>query len=201
MPRSKPYQPLLLRLLHGTHAFLALAGVITGYWLYDTWDQRFGHLALPSANQDLYDLHAFLGNYFYLFMPFFAFYSLLIGRRRLVQPNSLNQLAQVGKPIWWYTLHRIVNTGLLIASGFALVSGKTVVENELPRGILSDPWYNLHLISWVAILVLFAAHLLMIVKVGGVPLMLSIFDSKVRPQEHPVYRIKKLLSWLRRSSF
>jgi hypothetical protein len=50
-----------------------------------------------------------------------ALYSFHAGRRRLVQADSVAQLAEVGKPIWWYSLHRIVNTLLLLAATFALV--------------------------------------------------------------------------------
>ncbi len=190
----QPYQPLLLRFLHGIHAILALAGALTGFWIYNTWDRRFGQLSLPSANQNFYYFHLTLGNIFYFFMPAFAVYSLWSGRRRLVQSDSLNRLAHIGTPIWWYTLHRLVNTGILIAAGVALISGQFTLHNGLLRGILSDPWYSLHLVSWVALVMLFTAHLLMIAKVGGVPLLLSMFGSKVRPQEPFAHWLKKLLS-------
>ena len=121
-----------------------------------------------------------LENSLYIILPAFAVYSLWAGRRRLVQRDSLKQLTQVSKPIWWYALRRIVHTGLLIAVGVALLSGKAMIHNGLLKGILTDPWYSLHLVSWVAIVFLFAAHLLMIIKVGGVLLMLSIIDTKIR---------------------
>lgn len=180
MPRTKPFQPLILRLIHGTHALLVLVGVITGFWIYNTWDKRFGYLSLPNANQSLYYFHIDLENYLYIILPAFAIYSLWAGRHRLLQPNSLKQLRHIGKPIWWYTLHRIVNTGLLTTSGIALVSGKAMIHNGVLKGILTDFWYSLHLVSWVAIVFLFTAHLLMIIKVGGMPLMLSIVNLKIR---------------------
>lgn len=73
-------------------------------------------------------IHKLFGQAFLLVMPFFALYSFQAGRRRLVQADSLQQLSVVGKPIWWYTLHRIVNTLLLVAATFALVSGREMNE-------------------------------------------------------------------------
>lgn len=180
MSRFKPYQPLLLRLLHGIHAVLALAAAITGFWMYNTWDGRFGQLPLPKEDPDSYFVHLGFGNNLYLILPVFAVYSLWTGRRRLVQPDSLHQLKQVGQTIWWYTLHRMVNTGLLLTITVALISGRLTIHKGLLNGILSDPWYNLHLVAWLVLVLLFVAHLLMIVKVGGVPLLLSIFDLKLR---------------------
>jgi hypothetical protein len=52
MPRSKPYQPLLLRLLHGVNAVLIIGAAITGFLVYDSWDGRFGGLSLTKANRN-----------------------------------------------------------------------------------------------------------------------------------------------------
>jgi len=180
MSCAKPYQPLLLRLLHGIHAVFALTATITGFWMYNTWDRRFGQLPLPKENQNLYFVHLGFGNDLYLILPVFAVYSLWVGRRRLVQLDSLKQLKQVGQPIWWYTLHRIVNTGILLTITVALISGRLTIHLGLLNGILSDPWYNLHLFAWLVVVLLFATHLLLIVKIGGVPLLLSIVDLKTR---------------------
>ena len=180
MSRSKPYQPLLLRLLHGIHAALALAAATTGFWMYNTWDARFGQLPLPKEDSQSYFVHLGFGNALYLILPVFAVYSLLAGCRRLVQLDSLHQLKQVGQTIWWYTLHRIVNTGLLLTITVALISGRLMIHKGLLNGILSDPWYNVHIIAWLVLVLLFAAHFLMIVKVGGVPLLLSVVDLKLK---------------------
>jgi len=45
MSRSAPYQPLLLRLFHNAHALLVLGALITGFWVYNTYDGRFGTLS------------------------------------------------------------------------------------------------------------------------------------------------------------
>jgi hypothetical protein len=60
----------------------------------------------------------------------------------------------------------MVNTGLLLTITVALISGRLTIHKGLLNGILSDPWYNLHLVAWLVLVLLFLAHLLMIVKVG-----------------------------------
>ncbi|MCC5618852.1 cytochrome b/b6 domain-containing protein, partial [Nostoc sp. CHAB 5836] len=48
MPRSVPYQPLLLRILHGASGILAIAAIITGFLVYNTYDRRFGKIPFPQ---------------------------------------------------------------------------------------------------------------------------------------------------------
>ncbi|MFM5981538.1 MAG: cytochrome b/b6 domain-containing protein, partial [Sphaerospermopsis kisseleviana] len=47
MTRSAPYQPLLLRIIHGVNGILVIAAIITGFLVYNTFDQRFGKLPIP----------------------------------------------------------------------------------------------------------------------------------------------------------
>ncbi len=202
MPTSKPYQPLLLRLLHGINALLIIGAAITGFLVYDSWDRRFGGFSLTKANRSLIDIHGTFGFWiFFLALPLFIIYCLKAGRNRLVQPDSFNNLTQVGKPIWWYTLQRIANTAILLAAIFAVASGKFQDENWLPQGQLNHTWYYIHLIAWAVMVLAIATHLLMSAKVGGLPLLLSIFDTKYRPEDNPRLWREKILSWLRRPTF
>ncbi len=41
MPRSVPYQPLLLRILHGLSGILVIAAIITGFLGPAKWSSRF----------------------------------------------------------------------------------------------------------------------------------------------------------------
>lgn len=68
-------------------------------------------------------------------------YCVRSGQKRLVKSDSIEKLTLLGKPIWWYTLHRIVNTGTLLAAALAVVSGKFQDESWLPRGELNHTWY------------------------------------------------------------
>jgi Prokaryotic cytochrome b561 len=199
MPRSKPYQPLLLRLLHGVNALLVIGAVITGFLVYDSWDGRFGKLALTKANRDLIDIHGTFGFFiFFIALPIFVIYCFTAGKSRLIQGDTLAKLSEVGKPIWWYTLQRIANTAMLLAGILAVISGKFQDENWLPNGELNHVWYYAHLIAWAIVVFALAIHLLMSVKVGGLPLLLSMFDVKYRPEDSPKLWREKVTNFFRR---
>ncbi len=198
MSRSRPYQPLLLRLLHALNALIAILAIVTSFWVYNTFDGRFGQLPLPRIN-DIIGIHGTFGLTFLFIMPALALYSFHAGQKRLVQPDSFNQLTQVGKPIWWYSLHRIVNTAILLAATFALISGRMIKEEWLPTGELNHIWYQLHLAAWVILVFCLAIHLLMSAKVGGLPLIVSMFDRKYRPNDSPAVWLRKIRSLLHRN--
>jgi hypothetical protein len=56
MPQLSPYQPVLLRILHGVAALLVVLALITGFWVYNTYDKRWGSLPLPSLG-DIQGIH------------------------------------------------------------------------------------------------------------------------------------------------
>ena len=197
MPQSKPYQPLLLRLLHNISALTALLAIVTSFLVYNTFDGRFGKLPLPRI-RDIIGIHGTFGLIFLLVMPAFALYSFHAGEKRLVQPDSFKKLAQFGKPIWWYSLHRIVNTAMLLAATLALISGRMMQEEWLPKEEFYHIWYTLHLTAWVILVFCLAAHLLLNAKVGGANLILSMFDIHYRPQDNPAEWPNKIRSWLHR---
>lgn len=195
MAQAKPYQPLALRLLHGAIAALIILAIATGILIYNIYDGRIGHLPIPTVPR-IMGIHKLFGRAFLLVMPFFALYSFHAGRRRLLQADSIQQMSVVGKPIWWYSLHRIVNTLLLLGAAFALVSGREMDEGWMSRGELTHVWYTLHLTSWVVIVVCLATHLLMSARIGGVPLLLSMIDIKYRAYDRPSVLLQAVRSWL-----
>lgn len=197
MPSTKPYQPLTLRLLHGITALIVISAAIAGFLVYDSWDGRFGRLGLTVKNRDLIDIHGTIAFFLLPILILLVIYSIRVGHRRLIQADSFNKLKEVGQPIWWYTLQRFANTLMLIAALFALLSGKFQDENWLPQGQLNHPWYYAHLIAWCGVVIALALHLLMGIKVGGIPLLLSMFDSKIRPDDHPKLWPEKIKNWLR----
>ncbi|MBD1846438.1 cytochrome b/b6 domain-containing protein [Cyanobacteria bacterium FACHB-63] len=191
MSRTKPYQPSLLRFLHGVNALFVIAALISGYWVYDTFDGRFGKIPLPRINP-IIDYHGTIGLTFFLFAPLFVIYSVWRGRKKLVQKDSIAQLSNIRKPIWWISLQRLTNTLMLLAIIFAAISGKLMDETWLPTGELHHLAYSLHLTAWATMLVCLALHLLMSAKVGGVPLLLSMSSLKVRSDDHPKLWIQQL---------
>lgn len=197
MSRTKPYQPFLLRLLHGVNGLLAIAAWVTGYLVYDSWDGRWGRLGLTADNRALIDVHGTIA--FGLFFVFIGFtiYSLKAGRSRLVRADSWQHLTQVGQPVWWYALHRLANTLALCALGLSVISGKFQSEEWLPQEELNHLWYLVHLGAWCILLAAIALHILLGVKVGGVPLLVSMLATRYRPEESPALWKDKILAWLR----
>ena len=196
---SRLYQPLLLRLLHGVNAAIALLAILSAFVVYNTYDGRLGKVPLPRI-ADIIGLHGTLGKMLLLgVMPAFALYSFHAGQKRLVQRDSFGTLTQLGKPLWWYSLHRIVNTLMLLALTWAIASGSMVKEEWLPAGELTQVWYYLHASGWAVLVFCLAMHLLMSAKVGGLPLILSMFDAAYRPEDSPAAWWNKIRSLVDRS--
>ena len=198
MSKTQPYQPFLLRLFHSINALLVIACVITGFLVYDSWDGRFGKVGLTIKNRSLIDIHGtFAFALFFVFLGFIIV-SIKLGRNRLVKSDDWQKLTNnVGKNIWWYRLHRVVNTTILFSAILSIGSGKLQDENWLPNDEMYHFWYSLHLISWLIMLLAIATHLLMSAKVGGYPLILSMFNAKYLPQESPKLWQEKIMAWLK----
>jgi cytochrome b subunit of formate dehydrogenase len=189
MPQANPYQPVLLRILHGATSVLTLLALISGFWVYNTYDKRWGSITLPKL-EDIQGIHGTIALIFLLLLPVFALYSFHFGHRRLLEEQSFNQLKQLGKPFWWISIHRIVNTLMLLTATFAVVTGRMMKEEWLPAGETYHQWYLAHLFAWISVFISLALHLLLGVKVGGVPLLISMFNWGMRGEDNP-------RSWLR----
>jgi hypothetical protein len=194
MTRSAPYQPLLLRILHGVSGILVIAAIITGFLVYNTFDKRFGKLPIPKIDP-IQDIHGTAGLFFLLLLPAFALYSFHAGQKRLLQPDSIQKLSQFNKPIWWVSLQRLANTLMIIASILAVISGRMMKEEWLPIGELDHIWYYFHLMAWLIMVCCLAIHLLMSAKVGGAPLLLSMFSWKFRTEDSPKNWVSRLRVW------
>lgn len=199
MPKSAPYQPLFLRLIHGLGGILAIGAIITGFWVYDMYDKRFGNLSLPQLS-DSQGIHGTFGLFFLLVSVPLAIYSFHWGQKRLIQSDWASRTSRdIGQPIWWITLHRMTNTLMLLATAFAVFTGRTMKEEWLPAGELHHIWYNLHLLGWVLLVLSLLLHILMAVKVGGTPLLLSMVSVRYRPDDSPKLWISRLRQLWKRS--
>jgi cytochrome b561 len=194
MTPSQPYQPLLLRILHGLTGLFLIAAILTAFWTYDTYDGRWGGLPLPHY-KEIEGVHGTFGLYTLLVFPLFVLYAFHRGQRRLIQPDSLAKLTQVGKPIWWYTLSRIINTLAVLALTFSLFSGKMMDSTWLPKGELNHSWYYAHLTGWVIMVVCIALHILMNARVGGLPLLLSMLNWRCRAKDSPILWSTHISAW------
>ena len=190
MPKNAPYQPLILRLFHGISGLLAIAALITGFLVYNTYDRRFGQLKLPQIG-DIQGIHGTFGLFFLLTFPLLAIYSFHWGHKRLLAANFWPKLTdRIGKPTWWMNLQRLTNTLMLLAATFAVISGRMMQESWLPAGEIHHLWYSLHLIAWLVLLISLTIHIVMSLKVGGLPLIFSMMQFKYRPND-------SLVQWIR----
>lgn len=198
MSQTQPYQPLLLRILHAGTAISVIGCLITGFLVYDSWDGRIFQLGLTTKNRDLIDIHGTVGVILFFIFIGFVLYSITAGKKRLITNNIWSNLTeQVGRPLWWVTLQRITNTVILGAGILAVVSGKLQDENWLPSGELNYWQYYLHLLGWLLIAIAIPLHILMSIKVGGVPLLLSMINIQYRPADSPTLWWGNIRSWLR----
>jgi len=181
---SMPYQPILLRLLHGVMALLTLLALLSGFWVYNTYDGRWGTLPLPSVS-DIQGIHGTIALVALLLFPFFVLYSFHLGDRRLIQPTSLRQLYSIGQPASWLALHRIANTVMLLVLTFAVLTGRMMKEEWLPAGEKNHGWYLAHLVAWGCVFLSLGSHLLLGAKVGGLPLLRSMFSRQMRSEDRP----------------
>jgi hypothetical protein len=163
---------------------LLVLALVTGFWVYNTYDKRWGSLALPTVG-DIQGIHGTIALTFLLFLPVFALYSFHVGYRRLVQEQSFHQLSQPGNSAWWVSVHRFATTLMLISATIAVVTGRMMKEEWLPAGELYRPWYLAHLVAWAGVFLSLALHLLMGAKVGGVPLLASMFNWQIRAEDQP----------------
>jgi hypothetical protein len=186
MPSSQPYQPLLLRILHGLTGLSTLLAILTAAWTFDTYDARWINLPWPHLPA-IEGIHGTFGLYALLLFPLLVVYSFRQGYRRLAQSDVVVTLVQKSPshPRWWYALHRCANTLMLLALTGSLFSGKMMSSEWLPKGELNHFWYYGHLVGWLILVVSLSIHLLMVIKVGGVPLLLSMLTWRFRKVDHP----------------
>jgi hypothetical protein len=184
MTRSIPYQSVLLRLIHGTISMLTVLAIGTGFWVYDTYDERWGGLPLPKVG-DIQGIHGTIALTLFLIFPLFALYSFHLGDRRLMQDASWGELSKLNQNKGWVALHRLANTVMLLALTLAILSGRMMKEEWLPQGELNHLAYYAHLMAWIVVVIALALHLLLGVKVGGVPLLLSMFRWGKRSHDTP----------------
>jgi uncharacterized membrane protein YhaH (DUF805 family) len=160
---SRPYQPSLLRLLHGTTALLVPLAWLTGLVVFSIADGRFGRLPFTLAGEWI-DIHGTVGVLLWPIALLFAAYAITVGRARLRQPA--NALA-------------------LLALALAVGSGKLMDENWLRDGQLNHLVYSLHLLAWLLIPMAVGLHGSAVLQRGGWPLARSMASLQVRTGDLP----------------
>ena len=173
MPR--PYQPSLLRLLHGATALLVPLAWITGLLVYLAYDGRFGRLPFTFPGEWI-DIHGTVGVLLWPIALLFAMYAITAGRLRLRQPA--NALA-------------------LVALVTAVGSGKLMDEDWLRDGQFQHLVYSVHLLAWLLIAIAVTLHLLAVLQRGGLPLARSMASLSLRPGDQPGHWPAQILRAIR----
>ena len=161
MPR--PYQPSLLRLLHGATALLVPLAWITGLLVYSSHDGRFGRLPFTLPGEWI-DIHGTVGVLLWPIALLFGLYALTAGRARLHQP---------------------ANVMALVALVLAVGSGKMMDEDWLREGQFDHLFYGVHLLAWLLIALAIAMHVGSVLQRGGLPLARSMASLQLRSGDLP----------------
>jgi hypothetical protein len=162
MASASPYQPSLLRLLHGLMAALVALAWITGLTAYCEFDGRIGRL--PLHLPEVIDLHGSLGVGLILVSCLFVPYALTLGRTRLRQA---------------------ANAVALLALLLCLGSGLLMDEEWLEHRDFGHLPYHLHLLAWLLLSAAVIWHLLALLGRGGPALVTSMLQLRLRPGDRP----------------
>jgi hypothetical protein len=160
---ARPYQPSLLRLLHGAIALLVPLAWLTGLLVYSAYDGRFGRLPLKLPGEWI-DIHGTVGVLLWPIALPFGLYALTAGRARLRQP---------------------ANAIALLALVLAVGSGKLMEEDWLRHGQYQHAVYSVHLLAWLLIALAVPLHVAAVLRRGGWPLARSMASVQVRAGDLP----------------
>jgi hypothetical protein len=178
MAPLRPYQPSLLRLLHGAMVLLVPLAWLSGFVVYSSHDGRWGRLAWQPPG-DWIDIHGTLGVLLWPLALLFAGYAFTLGRPRLHQAANAAALL-----------------GLVLAAG----SGKLMDEDWLRLGELDHLVYSLHLTAWLLIAGTVLWHLAAVLHRGGMALASSMFQLRMRHNDRPRHWWPQLKGWFRRTA-
>ncbi|MCP9841157.1 cytochrome b/b6 domain-containing protein [Synechococcus sp. CS-1325] len=174
---ARPYQPSLLRLLHGTTAAGVVLAWLSGLFVYSQYDGRWGRLPIRLPGEWI-DIHGTVGVALLPLAVLFAAYAFTLGRRQLARAS--NALA-------------------LTALALAIGSGKLMQEDWLRQGNLSQLVYSLHLIAWGVMAMAVLAHLAGVLARGGWPLAGSMASLRLKAGDRPADWPRQLAKAVRRS--
>jgi len=171
MARPIPYQPSLLRLLHGITAILVPLAWLSGSVVLANDDGRWFHLPVAVPGEWI-DIHGTVGALLWPVVLLFVVYAIHVGRARLRQAANAAALL-----------------GLVLAVG----SGKLMQEDWLRTGQLDHLAYHLHLVAWMLITGAVIWHVGSVLRRGGMRFAASMAQLHVRDNDGPRHWAAQLL--------
>ncbi len=160
---ARPYQPSLLRLLHGLVAFVVAGCWISGLVVYSRFDGRWGRLPFNPPG-DWVDVHGSIGVLLVLAAVPFVAYAFGPGRARLA---------------------RAANAAVLAGLILAVASGLRMDEHAVRAGALQEPAYVMHVGIALLLTLAVLGHLGGVLARGGWPLARSMFSPSVKSGDLP----------------
>lgn len=176
MAMARPYQPSLLRVLHGLTACVVLLAWISGSLLLLGADHPQGAMSLPQM-ADLGEQHEAIGLVLVPPSLLFALYAITAGRTQLRQAANLLPLLM-----------------LVLALG----SGLLMDRDGLFSGDLHHLVKNVHVFAWAGLALSVLWHLLAMLRRGGLPLIRSMLSVRVQTHDRPIHWPGQLLRSLQR---
>jgi len=161
---ARPYQPSLLRLLHGAMVLLVPAAWLSGLMVYSQFDGRWGRLPFSPGGEWI-EWHGSLALLLWPLAALFGLYALTLGRNRLRRPANAIALA---------------------ALALAIVTGRLMQEEWLEKGDFSHLIYSLHLLGWLTLGGAVLWHLAAVVRLGGMPLLRSMLSLRLNRGDNPL---------------
>jgi hypothetical protein len=171
MARPIPYQPSLLRLLHGITAILVPLAWLSGLVVLANHDGRWFRLPFAVPGEWI-DIHGTVGALLWPVALLFVVYAIGVGRVRLRQA---------------------ANTAALLGLVLAVGSGKLMQEDWLRTGQLDHLAYHLHLVAWMLITGAVIWHVGSVLRRGGVRFAASMGQLHVRDNDGPRHWAAQLL--------
>ena len=171
MARAIPYQPSLLRLLHGITAILVPLAWLSGLVVLANHDGRWFRLPVAVPGEWI-DIHGTVGALLWPVALLFVVYAIRVGRARLRQAANAAALL-----------------GLVLAVG----SGKLMQEDWLRTGQLDHLAYHLHLLAWMLITGAVIWHVGSVLRRGGLRFAASMAQLQVRDNDGPSHWTAQLL--------
>ena len=173
---APPYQPSLLRLLHGLTATLAAVAWFTGLLLLLGFDGRWGRLPF-NLDGEWIELHAANGVLLTLLVVLFTAYAVTLGAGRL---------------------RRVGNSVPLLALALAVGSGSQMQAEWMLDQRALPLVYAVHITAWFVLALAVPLHLITSLRRGGWPLLTSMLRLQIRPLDGPTDWPSQVVRYLRR---